>query len=147
MSIEISIGTIEDVVLIDAQIPEFTTKTTAEAMRQRLDGKPHLLLIAKQNGMPVGYKLGYALSDSEFYSWHGAVVPDFRKMGIATQLREYQERWAQQQGYGRITVRSMNKFPGMLQLLISSGYQIAGYIDEGSPSKSKILFAKELTRA
>lgn len=145
--ISIGIGTIEEVVLIDAQIPEFTNKTSAAEMRQRLAGKDHLLLVAKQNDTPVGYKLGFALSKDEFYSWHGAVIPTYRKMGIATQLREYQERWVREQGYGRISVKSMNKFPGMLQLLISSGYQISGYVDEGSPSTSKIKFSKELRNA
>lgn len=142
--IEITKGTIEEVVSIDAQIVEFSKKTPAEAIKQRLAGKTHLLLVAKSEGRPVGYKLGFALSDTEFYSWHGAVIPAFRKKGIATRLREHQEKWVAEQGFKTISVKSMNKFPAMLQLLISSGYQISGYIDEGSPAESKIKFSKQL---
>ncbi|MDD9177605.1 MULTISPECIES: hypothetical protein [Aliivibrio] len=36
----------------------------------------------------------------------------------------------------------MNRYPAMLHLLISSGYHISGYEEEGSTDKSKIKFIK-----
>ena len=144
MQIDISQGIIEEILVVDAQIPEFAVKTPAEKLAGRLMGRVHLLLVAKDNGEPVGYKLGYALSDSEFYSWHGAILPAYRKQGIATRLRKTQEEWVRKNGFKTISVKSMNRFPAMLQLLISSGYKISGYIDEGDTSNSKILFSKRL---
>lgn len=144
MQIDIGEGTIDEVLLIDAQIPEFAVKSPAEKLTGRLMGRVHLLLVAKDNGVPIGYKLGYAVSDSEFYSWHGAIVPTYRKRGIATRLRDTQEAWVRKKGFKTISVKSMNRFPAMLQLLISSGYKISGYVDEGDPSNSKILFCKQL---
>ena len=142
MKIEIRQGTIDDVLEVDAQIPEFDGRNTKEKLEQRLSDIPHLILIATHNGQSVAYKMGYELSNLEFYSWLGGVVPTARKKGIATQLRLAQESWAHEEGYKAISVKSMNRYPAMLQLLISSGYHISGYDEEGSTDKSKIKFIK-----
>ncbi|EHN69799.1 acetyltransferase [Aliivibrio fischeri SR5] len=144
MKIEIHQGTVADVLIVDQQIPEFDNRNTHEKLTQRLSDKKHLILVAVSEGIPVAYKMGYQLSDSEFYSWLGGVVPSARKRGIATQLRVIQEEWAKKQGYEAISVKSMNRYPAMLQLLISSGYHISGYEDEGSSDNSKIKFLKKL---
>ncbi|MDD9155663.1 GNAT family N-acetyltransferase [Aliivibrio sp. S4TY2] len=144
MNIEVREGTIEDVLTVDAQIPEFDGRNTKEKLEQRLRDIPHLILIATHNGQPVAYKMGYELSNLEFYSWLGGVVPTARKKGIATQLRLAQESWAHEKGYKAISVKSMNRYPAMLQLLISSGYHISGYDEEGSTDKSKIRFIKHI---
>lgn len=151
---KIEIGTIHDVLNIHAQIPEFDQKIIQEKITQRLLNTEHLLLIAKVDGEAVGYKLGYALSGHEFYSWLGGVLPEYRNQGIATALRQYQEQWASQIGYQSIHVKSMNCYPNMLHLLISSGYQIVGYevasnqFEHQAKSQNithgKILFYKKL---
>lgn len=103
-----------------------------------------MILVVKCQGETVAYKVGCAVSPRIFYSWIGGVTPDFRKKGIATLLRNKQEAWAKQQGYECITVKSMNRFPAMLSLLIACGYQISGYEDNDSPELSKIKFIKQL---
>lgn len=138
------VGTIADLLIVDAQIAEFNGTTTAQTIKSRIGDNVALILIAKADGVPVAYKLGYQLSNEEFYSWLGAVTPAYRKQGVATKLRELQESWAINAGYTRISVKSMNHFPAMLQLLISSGYQINGYENNGNSSTSKICFVKEL---
>ncbi|GAL27803.1 acetyltransferase GNAT family [Vibrio variabilis] len=60
------------------------------------------MLIAAHNNKPIAYKIGYELSEAEFYSWLGGVSIDYRKLGIATELREQQEAW----GLSRATERS-----------------------------------------
>lgn len=138
------IGTKDDVLAIDARIPEFDGRTTASKLAARLDDKRHLILVASDNKQPIAYKLGYEVSGSEFYSWLGGVVPAYRKQGVATELRKRQEAWAIEKGYCAISVKSMNQYPAMLQLLISSGYQVSGYQDNGSVNNSKICFLKLL---
>ncbi|SON48470.1 GNAT family N-acetyltransferase [Vibrio tapetis] len=144
MNITCEAGTIDHVIAINHQIPEFDDRTTFNYLASRLTNTCHLILIAKVDDVPVAYKIGYALSDSEFYSWLGGVVPRYRKQGIATILRENQESWAFNSGYSSISVKSMNQYPAMLQLLISSGYQINGYEDNGTKENSKIQFIKTL---
>lgn len=144
MNVKITEGTIEELISIDLLVPEFEQKHTIEKLRERLADKANLILVARENGRPIAYKLGYEISSNEFYSWLGGVLPQYRKQGIATKLREAQENWAVENGYKRISVKSMNQFPAMLQLLIGSGYQITGYEDNGSPDNSKIKFSKRL---
>lgn len=142
MKIDLRIGTIADVLTVDSQIPEFDGRTTADKLTLRLAGKANLILVAYVQEQPVGYKIGYEISGIEFYSWLGGVVPLYRKQGIATKLREKQESWAAESGFDAISVKSMNQYPAMLQLLIASGYQISGYEDNGSLASNKIKFIK-----
>lgn len=144
MSITCEIGSIEDVLLIDSQMTEFCGTVTLKSIKDRLQNKNHLILIAKFNGELAGYKIGYQLTNKEFYSWLGAVSPDCRKLGIASALRKYQENWVLNSGYSLIRVKSMNRFSAMLHLLIASDYKISGYEDNGSIESSKIHFIKEL---
>lgn len=144
MKAEIRQGTVEDVVIVDTQIPEFDGRNTKEKLLQRLNNKNHLILIAFHDELPVAYKMGYELTGDEFYSWLGGVIPSARKNGIATLLRQAQELWVKEKGYQVISVKSMNRYPAMLQLLISSGYHISGYEDQGSTNNSKIVFIKRI---
>ncbi|ABG42001.1 acetyltransferase, GNAT family [Paraglaciecola sp. T6c] len=149
MKIEYEEGSLSDILLVNAQIPEFDRHITQAKLQLRLNDRAHLLLVAKVNGGAVGYKLGYALSSRGFYSWLGAVVPAYRKMGIASSLRQQQEDWALKSGYEHIEVKSMNRYPAMLQLLIGSGYKIVGYEKNGDEKsgdvdEGKICFRKIL---
>lgn len=139
-------GCLSDILLVNTQIPEFDRHITRADLQLRLNKKTHLLLVAKVNGGAVGYKLGYALSSSVFYSWLGGVIPAYRQMGIASSLSQQQEDWARRSGYEHVEVKSMNRYPAMLQLLISSGYRITGYEDRGDENTSKICFSKTLIK-
>lgn len=144
MSIKIEIGSTADIVALSKQIPEFEQVTTLERLQSRLDGAVGLILVAKFEGALVGYKVGYQLTEDTFYSWLGGVIPEYRKHGVATLLLNYQEKWARNLGYKEIKVKSMNRFPGMLKLLISNGYEIVG-VDKGvCGSAGKIVFLKRL---
>ena len=144
-SIEITLGSIADVLLIDAQVPEFELNISKQQdIEYRLSGAKYLILIARVDGEYAGYKLGYELSPQTFYSWLGAVVPQFRRRGVAKALLCYQESWVAESGYSAIEVKSMNRFPAMLQLLIANEYRIRGYQDVMEKGAGKILFYKEL---
>lgn len=140
----IEIGNVEDVLNVDAQIPEFDGRTTYQKIQTRFANKSALILVAKVGERPVAYKIGYALSNKQFYSWLGGVIPAYRQQGIATKLREKQEAWVLSRGYSEIYVKSMNRYPAMLQLLIASGYQVSGYEDNGTVCSSKVCFVKAL---
>ncbi len=145
MSIRIEIGSAVDVVAISKQIPEFEQTITLERLQSWLDGVVGLILIAKLGEVPVGYKVGYQLTEDIFYSWLGGVIPEHRQHGVATSLLNYQERWVRDSGYKQIKVKSMNRFPMMLNLLISNGYKIIGIEKRVGIFERKILFVKELS--
>ncbi|QYX64711.1 GNAT family N-acetyltransferase [Shewanella putrefaciens] len=109
---------------LSQQIPELDRPLTSEVLNQRLQGKKCLILVAYVEGELAGYKLGYEQEEAIFYSWLGGVASDFRRLGLAQSLLEYQETWACRQGYNYIQVKTMNRFPAMLNLLISNQYLI-----------------------
>ncbi|WP_397472445.1 GNAT family N-acetyltransferase [Rheinheimera sp.] len=144
MSIKIEIGSAADIVALSKQIPEFEQATTLERLQGRLDGAVSLILVAKLEGALVGYKVGYQLTEETFYSWLGGVIPEHRKHGVATLLLNYQEKWVLNSGYKQIKVKSMNRFPGMLNMLRSNGYEIVGIEESVCGSEDKIVFLKRL---
>ncbi|QQX80442.1 GNAT family N-acetyltransferase [Shewanella sp. KX20019] len=105
-------------------IPEFEQPYSNQEISSRLLATPSLLLLAKIEGEIAGFKLGYQMTDEVFYSWLGGVSPDYRGLGLAKSLLEYQERWTREQGYSRIDVKTRNCFPVMLKMLINNHYQI-----------------------
>lgn len=137
-------ASLQEIVIVAAQVPELNRVNTEDALRLRMHGKHQLLLVAESGTTILGFKIGYALNKHQFYSWIGGVRPEFRQQGVAGALRQYQERWATQQLFSEIHVKSMNRFPVMLSMLINNGYHISGYDDLGTPQTSKIHFVKEL---
>jgi len=135
-------ASLEELLLVDSQIPEFDGRNTFSKLQAKCADIEHLALVDYIDNEPVAYKLGYALDSNTFYSWLGAVAPKCRWQGIAQALLNAQEAWVKANNYRTIKVKSMNPFPAMLSLLIKNGYAIAGYEDRGCPQTSKILFYK-----
>lgn len=133
-----------EILCIHAMIPEMRPAKSTEYYANRIKSRPHLALAAYIDNQPAGFKLGYAENEQTFYSWLGGVVPTYRRMGVAKALIEAQEHWAINAGYTCINVKSMNRYPGMLRLLIGTGYMIEGYEANGEPMEAKILFSKAL---
>ena len=88
--------------------------------------------------------MGYQVDDTTFYSWFGGVSSSARKEGIAQTLLDAQERWAYEQGYKQIKVKSRNQFPSMLRLLIKSSYLIEKYEEKNNHLDGRIYFIKQL---
>ena len=137
-------ASLEELLLVDSQIPEFDGRNTLSKLQTKCADVEHLALVAYIDNEPVAYKLGYALGSNTFYSWIGAVAPKCRGQGIAQALLNAQEAWVKVNNYRAIKVKSMNRFPAMLNMLFKNGYAITGYEDRGSPRTSKILFTKDI---
>ena len=136
--------TFDEILAVHLQIPELSAPDGIAAYQDRIDGRPNVALIATVRGVPVAFKLGYAISRVRFYSWIGGVIPAHRSKGIAQELIDAQERIVAERGFSMIEVKSMNRFQNMLKLLISNGYQISGYEAKNGPDEAKILFCKTL---
>ncbi|MEZ0471925.1 GNAT family N-acetyltransferase [Luteimonas salinilitoris] len=145
MEIRIERGDIDGIAALEARIPEFSCPKRAATLAERLRADSGaLILIAFADGQPVGYKAGYALETRRFYSWVGAVLPAYRRHGIALALLREQERRLREAGYANVRVKSRNGFPGMLRLLIGEGYRIVALEAVPSPQDPKIVFEKLL---
>ncbi|MBW3141379.1 GNAT family N-acetyltransferase [Ferrimonas balearica] len=124
-------GTIEEVVAISQQIPEFNAPYGRDEYQRRLADTTHLIQVAEVQGELAGFKVGYQLDDGVFYSWMGGIVPDFRALGLASQMLAQQEQWATEQGYHSLKVKSRNRYATMVAMLLRHGYQIEAFEDKG----------------
>ena len=59
---------------------------------EKIKSKPKILInVALDESEVVGYKIGYELNESKYYSWYGGVHEDYRGRGIASKLMEEQD--------------------------------------------------------
>lgn len=137
-------GTIAEAWHVLQAIPEFDQRRSLAQLQERLPASA-LVLIAEAHGQPVGFKLGYPAEYGSLYSWLGGVLPAHRKAGLAQRLLEAQEAWAGDHGFAAVTVKSMNRYPSMLRLLIRNGYQIRLVEQFGDPARERIHFIKPLS--
>ncbi|WP_087023230.1 GNAT family N-acetyltransferase [Thaumasiovibrio subtropicus] len=124
-------------------IPELGEETAA-SLAARIADKPALLLIAYCHDEIAGVKLGYAENSTTFYSWLGGVAPDHRGKGVAQLLLEVQEKWVVEQGYQALTVKSQNRYPAMLRLLLRNGYVITHCEVKERVEFNRIYFSKSI---
>ncbi|WP_316569127.1 GNAT family N-acetyltransferase [Neobacillus sp. YIM B06451] len=110
----------------------------------KMDGKPKLLFNLALDGQKVvGYKIGYELDQTKFYSWLGGVHPAYRNHGIASTLMHQQHNYLKQNGYTSVQTKTMNKWHGMLILNIKSGFNIVEtYTDKNA--RHKVILEKNL---
>lgn len=140
---QIDADAINLVIELCSQIPEFERQYNTETLKQRLAERRCLLQLIRVEGEIAGFKLGYAIDEQKFYSWLGAVLPDYRQLGLAQQLLADQEQWALAQGFSIMEVNTYNQFTSMLKMLINHQYQIASVTnDEKNISQNKIRLQK-----
>ncbi|MEM1043166.1 MAG: GNAT family N-acetyltransferase [Bacteroidota bacterium] len=96
----------------------------------QLDRRNLLLFLAWLDGEPVGFKVGYGLSETTYYSAKGGVLEAHRGRGVARALLHAMEREARALGYARFAYDTFpNMHPGMTVLGLREGFEVtaAGY--------------------
>ena len=144
MSIIVREGSLEEVVSVVEQISEFAKNESVASLAERLAGKKSLILVAEDDDVLLGFKIGYALDQRTFYSWFGGVSPLARNKGVAQAQLEAQEAWVQKQGYEQLKVKSRNQFPAMLRLLLRNGYLIEKLEEKEDINAHRIHFLKQM---
>lgn len=141
--IQIKQGDIQTVLQVSGQIPEFIDPHGVEEYQKRLSDVPALILIAWVNSIPAAFKVGYE-RDDYFYSWMGGVLPQYRKMQLATRLAEAQETWAKEQGYPHVTFKTRNRLKPMLIFALQRGFNIIGFEKKEQVGEHRIILRKKL---
>ncbi len=83
-----------------------------------------IILVAYKEKAIVGYKIGYEMDRSTFYSWLGGVEKNNRNHGIAQKLMDKQVSILKSKRYEKIQTKSFNKWKSMLILNIKNDFQI-----------------------
>ena len=142
-SISIREDQLQDAVNLLQAIPEFENVPSIEAIHKRIDPVPHLVLTAYDDESPVGFKIGY-VRDGVFYSWLGAVRPEYRQLQVAKTLAKAQEDWARENGFEKIWMKTRNCFPQMLIMAIRNGFKITGVDVRDDIHQTRITLEKSL---
>ena len=140
--VKVEVGSIQQVIEVERSISEFEHQTTDQEYVERLSDRRSLVLVATNNDVVVGFKVGHEENDEVFYSWIGAVKTEFRGQGVALALMKFQEKWVAQNGFKRIRVNTYNKYAPMICMLISNNYQLVGFDQHSDIQRNKLTFEK-----
>ncbi|GMV98105.1 MAG: GNAT family N-acetyltransferase [Phycisphaerae bacterium] len=114
-------------VIVDLHNDVFRPAHERSVFERRIRGRVNpLILLARVEQRPVGFAIGYELKPGSFYCWRIGVLPDFRRMGIASQLMEAMAAWAGENGYHTIRFECFNWQRPMLHVALSQNYDIVG---------------------
>ncbi len=111
----------------------------------QLDRRDLLMFLAYLDGEPVGFKVGYGLTKTMYYSAKGGVLEPWRGRGIARSMLYAMEEEVRRLGYERFAYDTFpNMHPGMTVLGLCEGFEVtaAGY--NGTYQDYRIRFEKEL---
>ncbi|MBT4662457.1 MAG: GNAT family N-acetyltransferase [Candidatus Marinimicrobia bacterium] len=129
---------------LSSKIPEFTSPYKIEVYKKRCAGK-YLALIAEIDNQSVGFKIGYdRLNDGSFYSWMGGVLPKFRRMGVAYSLANFQEKWATNNKFSSILLKTRQKHDGMIAFSLNRGFIITEETQITPAEETRIWMQKSL---
>jgi GNAT superfamily N-acetyltransferase len=123
----------------------FRPARNEESFRRRYLGRHNVLqMVARVKDKPAGFFLGFELKPDTFFAWFYGVVPDFRRMGIGSQLMEAAQSWAAQQGYDAFRLECHNGHRPMLHLAIELGYDVIGLRWDADRGDNLVMFEKGL---
>ena len=96
-----------------------------ERVINSFDREDLLMLLARVDGEPAGFKIGYRENRFTFYSAKGGVVPLHRRKGIAIALMVDMMERVMAKGYSRFAFDTFpNLHPGMTTLALKQGFRL-----------------------
>jgi GNAT superfamily N-acetyltransferase len=123
----------------------FRPRAATELFTRRFQSRHNVLtLLARVDERPVGFWVGFELKPGVFYHWLGAVIPEARRTGIASQLQDAMESWAREQDYEYLRCECLNAQKEFIHFAVSTGYTIVGIRWDSTRSDNLIIFEKSV---
>ena len=146
-SAKIDVIGVDDIPLIaDLYSRIYRPTHDVEFFRRRFLGRYNILMmVASLDDHAVGFFVGFELKPSVFFSWLYGVLPEFRRVGVASQLMEAVQEWAMQQEYASIRFECHNQHRPMLHLAIEQGYDVVGIRWDPDRGSNLVIFEKVLS--
>ena len=141
----IAVGPGELELIADLYSRMFSPPQDAAFFRRRFQGRHNVtLFVAMLDDHHVGFTVCYELKPSTYYCWLCAVLPDARRLGVATQLMHAQEAFALDHGYTIIRFECQNQHRAILHLAITEGYDLVGIRWDTASVANFVIFEKDL---
>lgn len=103
-----------------------------------------LMMVASLDELPVGFFLGFELKPSTFFAWLYGVLPECRRMGIASQLMDASHSWIREHDYNWVRFECHNEHRAMLHMAISRKYNVVGVRWDPDREQNLVIFEKSL---
>jgi GNAT superfamily N-acetyltransferase len=140
---KIRTGTIQEAVDLARRIPDFTNPYNLDDPGTPMPKLDHVL-IAEEDGVPVGFRAGYRHSPDTFAVWLAGVLPGYRRRGIAGVLYRTQKNWLVSRGYRFIRTHVRNANRVMIKILVDNGYHVVDVVRYADVGRNKVVFVKNL---
>ncbi len=123
----------------------FSPPEDEEFFRRRFLGRHNVsMFMAMLDDQPVGFSIGFELMPSTYYCWLSGVLPDARRLGIATQLMQAMVAFANDHEYGILRFECQNQHRPMLHVAITEGYDLVGVRWDTNTAHNVVIFEKDL---
>ena len=145
--IEIKEVNIEEVLKVHRNIPElYELIPKKDYFENKYKRREKLIIVAYYNGIPAGYIIGYDKfqDNKSFYCWMAGVDVNYRRLGILTQLMDYQTNWAKTKGYSILKIKTRNNRREMLSFLIRNGFYFTDIETKENIKDNRINLQKDI---
>lgn len=116
--------------------------------RRRLEAhRVSLIMVAEMEQRPVGFLVGYELRYTTYYAWLVGVLPEARRLGVASQLLEAQEAWCREHHYEMMRFECYNHHRPVLHLALTHGFDIVGIRHDLRTAGNLVIFEKQLVES
>lgn len=142
---EIKETSLEEALKVFPKIVEFnrTEAGTIEFCNNKIKDLDYLILSAYVNNQNVGYFIAYE-KDRNFYCWVVGVDPNYRRIGILTEMMKIFEEYAKKQGYNKLTLKTMNNKREMLNYIVKNNWNFVQIIAKENILDNEILLEKTI---
>lgn len=139
------VGPEEITLIADLYNQMFRPTHDVEFFQRRFLGRYNpLRMVASLDQRPVAFFIGFELKPSTFFAWLYGVLPDCRRMGIASQLMDGMHAWVREHEYTTVRFECQNGHRPMLHLAIAQGYDIVGIRWDPDRGENLVIFEKTL---
>lgn len=109
--------------ILDVAQASFSHFYSSEQLFARLQDKRSWVYVASVGERIVGFKIWYE-QEGQIFSWLGAVHPEYRRRGIASELMRRQISESKAEGYSQITLKTHIGHPEMIELCNKFGFRL-----------------------
>ncbi len=123
----------------------FSPPESEEFFQRRFMGRHNItMFVAMVDEQHVGMSIGFEVMPTTFFCWLCGVLPDARRLGIATQLMHALEAFARDHSYNILRFECQNQHRPMLHVAITEGYDLVGIRWDTSTANNVVIFEKDL---
>lgn len=136
---------LEEALKVFGKIIEFDRQeaSTVSYCENRIGKGPSLVLSAYVEDVNAGYLIAYE-KDSCFYCWVAGVAPEFRRMGILTEMMRLYEEFAKKHNYQKLAIKTLNNKREMLNYLVKNNWDFIDIIPNQNVKEVEMILEKTI---